>query len=239
MIIVIPMAGLSSRFVKHGYQKPKYMLPLWKHNIFYYAVNSFKIYFNVYKIIFICRDVCNTKEFIKKECQSLMLTYYEIVVLEKETMGQAHTVLLGLEKAKIHDLESLLIFNIDTFRKNFCLPEIFNYNDICGYLEVLYAEGEHWSFVLPDKNSNKVLQTREKERISPLCSSGLYYFKHTRDFCRALELSIKNNATTKGEYYIAPLYNILIEWGMDIRFFIIGPNEVVFCGTPQEYERLK
>lgn len=239
MLIVIPMAGLSQRFIQSGYKQPKYMLSLWEQSVFYYAVNSFKNYFNTHKILFICRDICDTKSFIDKECHKLMLTYYEIIVLEKETMGQAHTVLLGLEKAKVKDTESLLIFNIDTFRPNFYLPEIFDYNEIHGYLEVLHAEGNHWSFVLPDKDSNKVLKTSEKERISPLCSSGLYYFKNAKDFCNALNLSMNNKETTKGEYYIAPLYNTLIEWGMDIRFFLINPNEVVFCGTPTDYLRLK
>lgn len=238
MLIVIPMAGLSQRFLQSGYKQPKYMLPLWEQNVFYYALNSFKNYFNTHKILFICRDICDTKSFIEKECLKLILTHYEIIVLEKETMGQAHTVLLGLEKAKVEYIESLLIFNIDTFRPNFYLPEIFNYNEIHGYLEVLHAEGDHWSFVLPNENSNKVLQTREKERISPLCSSGLYYFKHAKDFCNALNLSMQNKETTKGEYYIAPLYNTLIAWGMDIRFFLTNPDEVVFCGTPKEYEQL-
>lgn len=232
------MAGLSKRFVQNGYEKPKYMLPLWGQSVFYHAVASFRYYFNTHKILFICRDICDTRDFIDMECKNLALTNYETIVLEKETMGQAHTVLLGLERAGIKDTESLLIFNIDTFRPNFYLPEIFNYDEICGYLEVLHAKGEHWSFVLPDKNSDRVLKTCEKERISSLCSSGLYHFQCAKYFYTALELSMKNNETTSGEYYIAPLYNHLILSGMDIRFFVIGASEVIFCGTPKDYEAL-
>ena len=239
MIIVIPMAGLSSRFKQSGYNEPKYMLSLWDKSVFYYAIHSFKAYFNKEKILFVCRDICNTKVFIDNECKKLGLQFYETITLEKETMGQAHTTLLGLEKSETKDTESLLIFNIDTFRPNFSLPITTDFSEIDGYLEVFHAEGNEWSFVLPDKNSNRVLKTSEKDRISSLCSSGLYYFKRTRDFKEALKFSMQNNITTKNEYYIAPLYNILIEWGMDIRFFTINLSEVVFCGTPRDYERLK
>lgn len=239
MIIVIPMAGLSSRFKLGGYNAPKYMLSLWNQSVFYYAVYSFKMHFNKEKILFVCRDTCNTMSFIDNECKKLGLHLYETIILKKETMGQAHTVLLGLEKSNVADKESLLIFNIDTFRLNFSLPITTDFSEIDGYLEVFHAEGNEWSFVLPDKNSNRVLKTSEKDRISSLCSSGLYYFKRTRDFKEALKFSMQNNITTKNEYYIAPLYNILIEWGMDIRFFTINPSEVVFCGTPRDYERLK
>lgn len=42
MIIIFPMAGLSSRFAKAGYDKPKYMLDLKGNSVFFHAVNSFK-----------------------------------------------------------------------------------------------------------------------------------------------------------------------------------------------------
>ncbi|MDD7297723.1 MAG: capsular biosynthesis protein, partial [Helicobacter bilis] len=165
MIIVIPMAGLSSRFKQSGYNEPKYMLSLLDKSVFYHAIHSFKAYFNKEKILFVCRDICNTKAFIDGECKKLGLQFYETITLEKETMGQAHTTLLGLEKSETKDTESLLIFNIDTFRPNFSLPITTDFSEIDGYLEVFHAEGNEWSFVLPDKNSNRVLKTSEKDRI--------------------------------------------------------------------------
>ncbi|EDP5982441.1 capsular biosynthesis protein, partial [Campylobacter jejuni] len=39
MIIIFPMAGLSSRFTKAGYDKPKYMLDLKGNSVFFHAVN--------------------------------------------------------------------------------------------------------------------------------------------------------------------------------------------------------
>ncbi|EAI3127257.1 capsular biosynthesis protein, partial [Campylobacter coli] len=40
------------------------------------------------------------------------------------------------------------------------------------------------------------------------------------------------------EFYIAPMYNYLINQNKDIRYHEIDINDIIFCGTPQEYERL-
>ena len=45
IMIIIPMAGKSSRFYKAGYTLPKFMLPLNGKTIFEEAVSSFKKYF--------------------------------------------------------------------------------------------------------------------------------------------------------------------------------------------------
>ncbi|AXP09030.1 glycosyltransferase family 2 protein [Campylobacter hepaticus] len=237
MIIIFPMAGLSSRFTKAGYDKPKYMLDLRGYSVFYHVVNSFKRYFNEFEFLFIYRDIQDTKNFIQKECKKLGLLSYQSVKLDKETLGQAHTVMLGLKKANISDNESILIFNIDTFRPNFSLPTILDLSKIDGYLEVFEAEGDQWSFVLTDEN-DRVIKTTEKERISSLCSSGLYYFKSVLEFKQTFDIMRDKNDLSKNEFYIAPMYNYLIKKGLLIKYHIISLDEIVFCGTPDEYENL-
>lgn len=238
MIIIFPMAGLSSRFAKVGYDKPKYMLDLKGNSVFFHAVNSFKKYFKDFKFIFIYRDIESTRSFIKEECEKLGIISYESIKLEQETLGQAHTVRLGLERVNLNDDESILIFNIDTFRPNFSLPTTLDFFQIDGYLEVFEADGEQWSFVLADKNNN-VIKTTEKERISSFCSSGLYYFKKVKDFKDAFDTMKKQDDFSKGELYIAPMYNYLIKKGLLIKYYKISLDEIVFCGTPDEYERIK
>lgn len=237
MIIIFPMAGLSSRFAKAGYKLPKYMLDIKGGSVFYNAVNGFKGYFNSCKFLFIYRDIMDTKNFIKKECAKMNLKNYEVIELKNETQGQAHTVYLGLQDSNVNVNDSILIFNIDTFRPNFKLPSSFDISKIDGYLEVFEGDGENWSFVLP-KDEQNVIKTAEKERISPLCSSGLYYFNKASDFISVFDELFQSNQRTKGEFYIAPLYNKLIAQGKIIKYFKIQLDEIVFCGTPKEYEDL-
>ena len=233
-MIVIPMAGLSSRFFKAGYTEPKYMLPAHGIPLFDHAVLSFKAYFETTEFVFIVRSDYNTAQFVESRCQILGIKDYQIVSLAADTRGQAETVYLGIEDCD--DALPITIFNIDTFRPNFTLPNVADEGD--GYLEVFKGEGSNWSYAKPKSpDSNQVIETAEKNPISDLCSTGLYHFAHAGDFKRAFQLEAAKPISEwqKQELYIAPLYNYLIEEGKDIRYHLIARDEVIFCGVPQEY----
>ncbi|WP_318478309.1 glycosyltransferase family 2 protein [Photobacterium leiognathi] len=235
-MIVIPMAGLSSRFFKAGFNKPKYMLDAHGISLFDHAVKSFEKYFNNEKFLFIVRDVYQTPEFVKKRVDALGIKNSEIIIIDKETRGQAETVFLGLDLSECNENETLTIFNIDTFRPNFIFPEKNKIDD--GYLEVFKGTGDNWSFVKPENcNSKKVIETTEKKPISDLCCTGLYYFSSISLFKEAYEeyVSLPEECWEKGELYVAPLYNYLIKKGKEITYNEISLNDVIFCGVPDEY----
>lgn len=227
------MAGLSSRFFKAGYDVPKYQLGMAGKTVFSRSLESFKAYFETDLFVIILRDVYDTKAFVEREMQNLGVKNYKICVLEGETEGQAETVYLGIKD--IADDEELYIFNIDTFRHNFEKPDFAK--DCDGYLEVFKGEGDHWSFVGIDEN-DKVVRTTEKERISDLCSDGLYYFNQAGVFKTLFERTKSEKLYVKGELYIAPMYNLMLEQGADIRYDLIELSDIDFCGTPDEYKNL-
>lgn len=232
-MFLITMAGMSSRFFKAGYTLPKYMLTINGESVFALASKSFSKYFKSDLFVFVIRDIYNTHEFVEHEIEKLGITNYEIIVLDNETRGQAETAYIALKKIETN--EEVIIFNIDTFRYNYVKPTFANECD--GYLEVFSAEGDHWSFIEASPEG-KVLRTTEKDRISDLCSDGLYHFKNKDIFTNTFENTIKNNELVRGEYYVAPLYNRLIQAGLDIRYETITLDQIDFCGTPEEYESL-
>lgn len=234
-MIVIPMAGLSSRFFKAGYKKPKYMLEAHGVSLFDHAVRSFEAYFNTEPFLFIVRDVYQTPEFVNQRVAALGITSFEVITLNEETRGQAETVYLGLKQSKIDKNQSVTIFNIDTFRPNFIYPDLSKLGK--GYLEVFRGSGDNWSFAKPRSiESSEVIETAEKQAISDLCCTGLYHFAHRYDFETAYEyyLTLPEEKWDKGELYIAPLYNYLIKKSC-IHYHLIERDEVIFCGTPDEY----
>jgi hypothetical protein len=231
------MAGLSSRFKKKGYKLPKYMLEANGKSLFAHSVLSFEHYFKSELFLFIALDVFNTKSFIKEQCKELGIERYQIIMLDQSTRGQAETLYLGLQKANVNEDESLIIFNIDTFRPGFVYPSEFDDSDIDGYLETFIGSGSNWSNVLPVVDgSNKVKLTAEKQEISQYCCTGLYYWRRSSDFCLIFESYQSLSKTQGGEFYIAPMYNELISQGKDVRFTIIPDKDVIFCGVPDEYE---
>ncbi len=229
------MAGLSARFFDAGYDKPKYMLPGHGQPLFDHAVFSFQDYFKTLPFIFIVRDIHNTPSFVRERCAQLEINDYSIVVLQEETRGQAETVFLGLEH--VNESEPLTVFNVDTFRPGFILPDVSTHAD--GYLEVFKGEGKNWSYAKPaSATSDRVIETAEKNPISDLCSTGLYHFSETKSFKTAYEIERRkpDSERRNKELYVAPLYNHLIQRGQDIRYHLIAKDEVIFCGVPKEYE---
>ena len=108
-----------------------------------------------------------------------------------------------------------------------------------GFLEVFKGQGNHWSFAKTIKNSTRVIKTAEKERISEYCSTGVYYFKRSIDYIQAFENALKYKQKSKNEYYVAPLYNYLIDSGLNIQIVKRKFTDFRFCGTPEEYIYLK
>ncbi|MET4026626.1 NDP-sugar pyrophosphorylase family protein [Marinobacter sp. MBR-99] len=234
-MIVIPMAGLSSRFFEAGYDKPKYMLEAHGRTLFEHSVLSFEQYFSSEHFVFVVRNVFDTPGFVAEGAEALGIKKYDVIVLDQETRGQAETVYLALQQVK-SDEEPLTIFNIDTFRPGFTYPDESRRG--VGYLEVFRGPGEHWSFAEPTSpDSNLVKKTAEKNRISDLCSTGLYYFRRAEYFMEAFEqyCLTPESEWPKGEIYVAPLYNLLIERGDSVYYHLISTSEVIFCGTPDEY----
>lgn len=232
-MIVIPMAGLSSRFFKSGYKVPKYMLDISGFSLFSLSVYSFKRYFDTELFVFICRDIYDTGAFVKAEVESIGIKNYKIILLSHETKGQAETVLLGLQDFDASE-KDITIFNIDTIRPNFSKPNF----ECDGYLETFLGEGDNWSNVLPDSYGN-VLCTAEKQSISKYCCTGLYHFLNLSDFRSVYSSALVDSSLCyNGEIYVAPLYNKLIDCGKSIKYTLIDKENVVFCGVPEEYEEL-
>ena len=107
--------------------------------------------------------------------------------------------------------------------------------NISGYLEVFVGDGDHWSFIEPLSN-NFVKRTTEKIRISDLCSNGLYYFNSITLFNETFERYKTINYYN--ELYVAPMYNLLIENNLLVKYVLLEKNETIFSGTPEEYKDL-
>lgn len=238
MLIVIPMAGLSRRFREAGYDRPKYMLEAQGMSLFEHSVSSFRSVFDTAQFLFVYRDVEGTDAFVRDRISALGLARADCITLEEATRGQAETVALGLDRAEADPAQPLTIFNIDTIRPGFEFKPA--HLDSDGCLEVFRGDGDGWSFVAPDPaRPGSALRTTEKERISDLCSTGLYTFGSVDLFRSAYAAELEQDEHQGGELYVAPLYNHLISRGADIRFDLIEADAVIFSGVPAEYEAFR
>ncbi|OFL18275.1 hypothetical protein HMPREF2785_01005 [Corynebacterium sp. HMSC067D03] len=235
-MIVIPMVGRSSRFFKEGFSVPKYELCLFGEPVLAWVLRSFQAYYESQKFLFVTREDFNASGFVTEVVKKEGIRDFEIVELDFETEGQAHSVAIGLERMqKSDDAGPLVIFNADSMLLNFSIPDRRHIG--AGVLDVFRGEGDHWSFVEPASGS-RVLRTAEKTRISEFCSNGLYIFANSELFLDSFRAFFDSNLTEKGEYYIAPLYNHLIGQNLPVYFRQVPESDCVFCGTPSEFQAL-
>jgi hypothetical protein len=237
-MFVISMAGLSSRFFDAGYSQPKYALEAFGETLFSHSMRSFQAYFNQTPFLFVTLEEFDAADFVRSECRSLGIANARVVQLDAPTRGQAETVFAGLE-ALGRPERPITIFNIDTAMPGFVQPAFVSSCD--GYLDVFVGSGANWSYVKPaSPDSDRVMETAEKQPISNLCSTGLYHFASSEEFCEAYrrQMDVGIEGLTGGEVYVAPLYNSLIGEGKDIRYRVVARDDVIFFGTPAEYEAL-
>lgn len=212
------------------------MLPLAGRRVFDWVIESFRRYFVSEVFVFVVRDEYDARSFVSSRAEAAGVSRFIVLVLERETRGQADTVAIALKSVDAASSRNMLtVFNADTFLPNFELPELGS--GIEGSLDVFRGVGDHWSFILPGDDMT-VVRTAEKDRISDLCSNGLYVFKDSNIFMSAFDDTISKGGTVSGEYYVAPVYNSVIELGGTVNYRPLALGDSVFCGTPSEYEYL-
>ena len=237
-MFVFPMLGRSSRFFNAGYTVPKYKLPLGEEGqiVFDHVLGSFRRYFDTDQFVLLCRADTHDRLFLIERMRALGVQRFEVIEHDGETSGQAESVELSLARAP--EDEELFIFNIDTVLYNF--EKDAARGKVAGYLEVFRGEGTHWSFVEPSSDlPGHAARVMEKERISDLCSNGLYYFATVRTFKEALDAYRLKHHDVAGELYVAPLYNEVIERGQPVSYKLVPAENIGFCGVPDEYVELR
>lgn len=229
MNIVITMAGLGSRFKKAGYEQPKYMIEVRGRTLFEWSMESL-VAFREEPHIFIVRRADEAKDFIEGMCQKLGIVRRKVIEIEEMTKGQAETAMLA--KGIWQDGEPLYIYNIDTYvERGELRPETIQGD---GFIPCFEAPGDHWSFVKLAADG-KATEVREKERISSHCSIGAYYFRSCKLYAELYrKLYEEQGHLEKGERYIAPMYNLLIEQKGTVYIQNIPKDKVHVLGTPDE-----
>jgi len=223
-MIVLTIAGQSSRFKNEGYSTVKYKLDLCGKSI---IENILSYIPKKSKILLVINKKFNDKQFFQEILEKMQFDFFYIAEIG-DTDGQLISLELGLSQIDkyISKNEPLTIYNGDTIR----MIRTWERND--NSIEVFKEIGSHWSFV---DTIGKVSLVREKQRISEYCSSGLYHFE-SLGFFRKHFKSYLNISDDSKEFFIAPFYDYLIQQGHEIKSYLSARKNFLLCGTPEEYE---
>ena len=212
MNIVLPMAGRGSRLKDQGYATPKPLIEINLKPMFVHALSSLgNLKFD--RIIIVAlrehEEQYSISNLIKK---FLNPNKTKLLLIDEVTDGQLCTVLAA---KKYINKKPLLVLAADTFILSDLEKDIENTTNSEGLIQLINLPGDQWSFASLGKE--KIIISVAEKRISDWASTGIYYFKNGLDFIAYAQKTIKNNITKNGEYYIMPLYQLMINDKKNIR----------------------
>lgn len=230
--VVIPMAGLGSRFAKAGYEKPKPFINVGGKPMIARVLENLS--YPDARYILIAR-----KEHIEKEAvlvKQIEKEYNAIFIpIDKLTEGTACTVLYA--RKYINNEDPLLIANSDQIVDieiadfiNDCKNRNLD-GSILTFID--HLKDTKWSFAKLD-NDNLVIEVKEKEVISEFATVGIYLYSKGRNFVDASIDMIIDNDRVNNEFYSCPTYNYAIQNGFKIGIYNIEFGQMHGIGTPED-----
>ena len=230
--VAITMAGRGQRFRDAGYDVPKFEIVVRGRSLFRWSMDSLRSWSDAgAHFIFLTREEDAAEDFIARECAAEGVAHHDVVRLEGTTDGQATTALLARAAVR-RSGDPFVVYNIDTHVRAGAMRAEAARGD--GWIPCFPGEGDAWSFAAAD-DAGRVSEVREKVRISPHATVGLYWFA-SFDLYAGLYERHHARADVLPERYIAPMYSTLIEEGGAVYLERLGTRDVVPLGTPAEVD---
>mgnify|MGYP001167483068 FL=1 len=226
--LLLPIAGKAQRFIDAGYTMPKALILAKNKHVIDWAMDSVDT--KDCNLIFMVR-VDHVYNFsIDKILKQKFGEDITIIKLNKVTRGALETCTLAREHID-NDLPLIVytpdvhfgpVFNPDTISK-----------DSDGFLLTFTANSPDHSYSEYGEDGI-VTNVVEKEVISKEANVGLYHFKSGKTFLKYADEMISNEIMYKNEFYIAPMYNLMIRDGLKIT--AANTEKMHVLGTPHQFE---
>jgi len=229
MKILIPMAGEGSRFSKEGYTFPKPLIDVRGKPMIQHVVENLDF---VSEYIFLVRSKhLNEYSGLEDTLHRITNNNCKIVEVDGLTEGAACTALLAEKYIDVDD--DLLIANSDQFieyqKQNFIsLKNMTNVDSIVWTFNAVHPK---WSFVKTNSRGYAI-EVAEKKPISDIATCGIYWYRRGSDFVKYANQMIEKDIRVNGEFYIAPVYNELIQDNKSLIPFYV--HKMWGLGTPED-----
>jgi len=226
MNIIIPIGGVGQRFKDEGYNLPKPLINVLGKPMIYRVISNLEIDCNKDKIHIVYHN--HLKEFNFETLIKFWFPHINVsfTSLDYLTKGAAETVLKALDTFTSEELkENILLLDCDTFYSE----NIIKYYKQSNNKNVIFYFKDFnlkpiFSYI--KLNNNKVLEIKEKIKISDNANTGAYGFEtgtELKKYCSEI-LSLDK------ELYISYVYDKMLKDDKDIYGYEIKNFHCV--GTP-------
>jgi len=226
------MAGEGSRFAKEGYTFPKPLIDVRGKPMIQTVVENLD--FDSEYVFLVRKKHIEQYSGILDTLDRITNGRFNYIEVDGLTEGAACTALLA-EKYIDND-ESLLIANSDQFISY--EPENFNtIKSLTNVDSIVFTFNDvhpKWSFVKTNSRGF-VTEVAEKRPISNIATCGIYWYRRGSDFVKYAKQMIEKDIRVNNEFYIAPVYNELIQDGKSLIPFYV--SQMWGIGTPEDLKR--
>jgi dTDP-glucose pyrophosphorylase len=234
--IVVPIAGRGSRFAAAGYAQPKPLISVHGAPMIAAVVRNVRPQCP-HRFIFVALAE-HLEHAGMREALTAAAPACLIVSVDRVTEGAACTVLLA--RKHIDSNDPLMLANSDQW-VNLDVDDYLASMErqrADGLIMTMKADDPKWSFVGLDR-LKLVTRVVEKDVISNEATVGIYNFRRGCDFVRAADRMIAKNLRVNNEFYVAPVYNELIEEGARIAIYNVGSEGAGMygLGIPSDLEQ--
>jgi NDP-sugar pyrophosphorylase family protein len=241
MKIIIPMAGMGTRFLEAGYKDPKPLIKVNGKMVIEYILDMF----HEENIVFIC----NEKHLRETNMHTILKSLKpkcEIISMPNHKLGPVYTTQQAYDH--INDDEETIVSYCDN-------PYIWDRTDFDNYVKenkldgcILSHTGFHphtlantkMAFVKEDAGTVQEVKEKECYTGDPMnehASTGTYYYSKGSYVKKYFDLAMEKNLTYGGEYYVTLVYNLLISDGLKIGYYDTPFASVM--GTPEEVKNFE
>ena len=238
MKVVIPMSGMSRRFMDAGYTVPKYLLEIDGKTVIEHIIDLYPK-----DTEFVC--ILNRKHHDETDVAGLLLHKLpegsSIRVIDPHKLGPVHSVLQAL--GDIDDEEQVIVNYCDFSMK-------WDYDDFVSHVTDTDCDGsvisytgfhphmlgsDNYAFCRLREGSFQIEEIREKQpftddKMSEYASTGTYYFKKGKYVKHYFQQLIDEDVNINGEYYVSLVHNLMIKDGLYNTVYEV-PNMLQW-GTP-------
>jgi len=246
--VIIPMAGIGSRFKEYGFKQNKYLLPINKNLTYMIELAIISLSINVpCKYFFIINEEngydLKLRNILTEICKKNNFLY-DISSVNKLTEGPACTV--NTIRYLLDMNEPLLISNSDQVL-NWDFNKFLNTsNNFDGCVltykpdyQLIYGSQDKHSFIHINLITGNVDECREKIVLSDKALVGTHFIKKAYIYFESYDYMIKNNIRApNGEFYISLVYQSMLENNFTMTYYNLNENEnetYWAVGEPNDY----
>lgn len=232
MKIIIPMAGLGSRFARVGYTDHKPLIRVNGKTLLEYTVSSLGINGEYHLVL---RDLGGSYLRDVEDVMKNLGAKYEVHVIEHVTSGATETALRATSALAGYTGE-LVVTNCDQFLLWDSAKFVEDSRKYDGSVLTYRSTDPKNSFA--EISGDRVVKIVEKNAISDDALVGVHYWRDASDFVSSADSLLKNR-DIKRETYVSETYNYMISAGKKVGAIPVEPGRYWSTGTPEDLAEFK